>query len=71
MLEGKLIQKAKAFQTIICLGTRTGKVPIYSATKDLKGTSFFLPMPFDKTQELLDSIGTSHNLAPEVRVFIQ
>ena len=67
VLEGKLIQKGRAFQTIIRLGTHTGKVPIYSATKYLKGTSFFLPMPFDKTQEQLDSIGTPHDLASEVR----
>ena len=66
ILETQLIQKAKAFQTIIRLGTRTGKVPIYSATKAIKGTSFFLPMPFDKTQELLDSINMPQDLASQV-----
>jgi len=66
-LERQLIQKAKGFQTIIRLGTYTGKVPIYNATKALKGTSFFLPLPFDKTLETLESVGNpSRNLASEV-----
>jgi len=37
----QLIQRAKPFQTIIWLGTITGKVPVYNATKGLKGTVFF------------------------------
>ena len=41
----QLIQRAKPFQTIIRLGTYTGKVPIYNATEGLKGTMFFLPLP--------------------------
>ena len=66
IIERQLIQKAKAFQTIIRLGTCTGKVPIYNAPKALKGTSFFLPMPFDKTQATLDCIELRQDLASEV-----
>jgi len=74
VFEQQLIEKA---QTIIRLGTFTGKVPIYNATKALKETSIFLPMPFDKTQEMLDSIGMLqdfankvHNVLPNPHVFI-
>ena len=44
----QLVQRAKPFQTIIRLGTYTRKVPIYYATKGLKGTMFFLPFTFTK-----------------------
>ena len=53
----QLIQKAKPFQTIIRLGTYTGKVPIYNATKGLKGSMFFLPLPLQNTIDKLDTLG--------------
>ena len=55
----QLIQKAKPFQTIIQLGTYTGKVPIYNATKGLKGSMFFMPMPLplQNTIDKLDTLG--------------
>ena len=53
-------------QTIIHLGTYTGKVSIYNATKALKGTAFHLPMPFDKTQETLDAISMPQDLSSQV-----
>lgn len=49
----QLVQRAKPFQTIIRLGTYTGKVPIYNATKGLKGTMFFLPLPLQNTMKHL------------------
>lgn len=49
----QLVQRAKPFQTIIRLGTYTGKVPIYNATKELKGTMFFLPLPLQNTMKHL------------------
>ena len=70
ILERQLIQKTKAFPTIIRPGTYTSKVPIYSATNTIKGTSFFLPMPFDKTQALLDSINMPQDLASEVYIIL-
>ena len=53
----QLIQKAKPFQTIIRLGAYTGKVPIYNATKGLKGSMFFLPLPLQNTIDKLDTLG--------------
>ena len=41
----QLIKRAKCFQTVVRLGTYTDKVPIYDATKALKGATFFLPLP--------------------------
>ena len=53
----QLVQRAKPFQTIIRLGTYTEKVPIYNATKGLKGTMFFLPLPLQNTIETFDDLG--------------
>ena len=53
----QLVQRKKPFQTIIRLGTYTGKVPIYNATKGLKGTTFFLPLPLQNTIEAFDDWG--------------
>ena len=53
----QLVQRVKPFQTIIRLGTYTGKVPIYNATKGLKGTMFFLPLPLQNTIEAFDDLG--------------
>ena len=61
----QLVQRAKAFQTIIQLGTYTGKVPIYNATKGLKGTMFFLPLPMQNTLDQLDSLGIPKDLVHE------
>ena len=49
VLERQLIQRAKAFQMIVRLGTYTGKVPIYNALKAVKGSMFVLPLPMEKT----------------------
>jgi len=40
-LETQLIQRAKCFQTVVRLGTYTGKVPIYNALKLPKVPCFF------------------------------
>ena len=53
----QFVQRVKPFQTIIRLGTYTGKVPIYNATKGLKGTMFFLPLPLQNTIETFDDLG--------------
>ena len=52
-LNKQLIQLAKSFQTIVRLGTYTGKVPMYSSLKARKGTMFFLLLPMEKTLETL------------------
>ena len=56
-LESQLIQQAKCFQTIVRLGTYTGKVPIYNSLKAVKGTMFFLPLPLQNTLDCLDEVG--------------
>ena len=61
----QLVQRAKPFQTIIRLGTYTGKVPTYNATKGLKGTMFFLPLPLQNTIETFDDLGIPNDLMYE------
>ena len=61
----QLVQRVKPFQTIIRLGTYTGKVPIYNATKGLKGTMFFLPLPLQNTIEAFDDLGIPNDLMSE------
>jgi len=43
----------------------TGKVPIYNATKGLKGTMFFLPLPMQNTLDQLDSLRIPKGLVQE------
>ena len=61
----QLIQRAKCFQTVIRLGTYTGKVPIYNATRALKGTTFFLPLPVQDTIDKLNTVGLTEGISPE------
>ena len=58
-LSKQLIQRAKAFQTIVHLGTYTAKVPKYNSLKACKGTMFFLPLPLENTLETLGDIKQS------------
>ena len=50
-LSRQFIQRAKAYQTVVRLGTYTNKVPVYN-----KGNMFFLPLPIHKTMETLDDV---------------
>ena len=56
LLSRQLIQRAKCYQTIVRLGTYTGKVPIYNSLQACKGTMFFLPLPLNKTLETLNQV---------------
>ena len=58
-LSRQLIQRAKCYQTIVRLGTYSGKVPHYNSLKACSGTMFFLPLPMSKTLETLDQVGKS------------
>ena len=51
ILSRQLIQRVKCYQTIVRLGTYTGKVPTYNSLQACKGTMFFLPLPLNKTME--------------------
>jgi len=61
----QLIQRAKCFQILIRLGTYTSKVPIYNATKALKGATFFLPLPLQDTIDKLNTVGLPEYLSSE------
>ena len=50
---------------MIRLGTYTGKVPIYNATRALKGTTFFLPLPLQDTFDKLNTVGLTEGISPE------
>ena len=58
-LSTQLIQRAKCYQTVVRLGTFTGKVPIYNSLKVCKGTMFFLPFPLNKTLATLNEVEQS------------
>ena len=64
-LENQLIQRAKCFQTVVRLGTYTGKVPIYNCVKAVKGTMFFLPLPLQSTLDKLDEAGFRAHFSPD------
>ena len=51
-----MIQRAKAFQTVVRLGTYTSKGPAFNTFKACKGSIFFLPLPLSKTLETLGDV---------------
>ena len=69
-LSKQLIQRAKAFQAIIRLGTYTGKVPSYNSLKACKGTMFFLPMPLEKTLETIEEVANEALPDPELYIIV-
>ena len=72
-LSRQLIQCAKCYQTIVRLGTYTGKVPSYNSLKACKGTMFFLPLPLNKTLETIQEIQSSncpHITLPNPELYI-
>ena len=64
----QLVQCVKPFQTIIRLGTYTEKVPIYNATKGIKGTMFFLPLPLQNTIEAFDDLGINNLTSDDLQM---
>ncbi|KAJ8681499.1 hypothetical protein QAD02_017291 [Eretmocerus hayati] len=72
MFEKMLIQRAKAFQVLVKLGTVQKKnVPHYMKLDQVKGRTFHLPLPFEATLEKLcketDPINLNHELYILVR----
>ena len=55
-LSKQFIQLAKAYQTVVQLGTYTAKVPTYNSLKACKGSMLFLPLPLDKTLQTLEEV---------------
>ena len=68
-LSKQFIQRAKAFQTIVQLGTYSGKVPSCNALQACRGTMFYLPLPLNKTLETLSEIHDMVTL-PDPELFI-
>ena len=58
------MQRAKCYQTVVRLGTYTGKFPVYNSLKACEGTMFFLPLPFNKTTRLWNGWRTVAALYP-------
>jgi len=69
-LSRQFIQKAKAYQTVVRLGTYTHKVPAYNSLKACKGTMFFLPLPLEKTMATLDEVKQSELPNPELYIIV-
>ena len=69
-LSRQFIQRAKAYQTIIRLGTYSQKVPTYNSLKACKGNVFFLPLPLDKTLETLNKVGLDSLADPELYIIV-
>ena len=72
----QLIQRGKAFQAVVRLGTHTGKVnvPTYNSLKACKGTMFFLPLPLDKTLQTIEDVENSKDMdsvgLPDLELYI-
>ena len=65
LLSRQLIQRAKCYQTIVRLGTYTGKVPTYNSLQACKGTMLFLPLPLSKTLETLNKVNQHSSVLPD------
>ena len=66
----QLIQRTKCYQTVVRLGTYTGKVPIYNSLQACKGTMFFLPLPLNKTIETLNKVQQHTSVLPDPELYI-
>ena len=55
-LSRQLIQRTKAYQTVVRLGTYNNKVPVYHCLKACKGNIFFLPLLLEKTMATLEKV---------------
>ena len=70
LLSRQLIQRAKCYQTIVRLGTYTGKVPTYNSLQACKSTMFFLPLPLNKTIETLNNVEQHTSVLPDPELYI-
>ena len=67
----QFIQRAKAYQIVVQLGTYTAKVPMYNSLKACKGVMFFLPLPLEKTLDTFDEVDNNVSLAsPELYIIV-
>ena len=66
----QLIQGTKCFQTVVRLGTYTGKVPSYNSLNAIKGAMIHLPFPLEKTMATLDEAGIDSPKLPKPELYI-
>ena len=69
-LSRQFVQKSKAYQNVVRLGTCTHKVPTYNSLKACKGNMFFLPLPLEKTMATLDEVEESDLPNPELYIIV-
>ena len=69
LLSRQPIQRAKCYQTIVRLGTYSGKVPTYNSLQAYKGTTFFLPLPLNKTLETLNKVDQHSSILPDPELY--
>ena len=69
-LSRQFVQRVKAYQTVVRLGTYTHKVPIYNSLKACKGNMFFLPLPMANTMDTLEEVQKSHVTLPDPNLYI-
>ena len=72
-LSKQLIQRGKAFQAVVRLGTYTGKIPTYSSLKACNEAMFFLPLPLDRTLQTIEDVQSNASVAlpgPEIYVLV-
>ena len=68
-LSRQFIQRAKCYQTVVRLGTYTGKVPTYNSLKVY--TMFFFPLPLNKTLQTLDDVQNNPSVLPGPEIYIK
>lgn len=67
----QLIQRAKAFQTVVRLGTYSGNQPAYNSLQACRGIMFFLPLPLNNTFETVAGVeGTDSLPDPEIYIIV-
>ena len=69
-LSRQFIQRAKAYQTVVRLGTYTNKVPMYNSLKACKGNIFFLPLPMHKIMETLGDVEEAEEALSNPELYI-
>ena len=72
VLSMQLIQCTKCHQTVVRLGTYTGKVPTYNSLKACQSTMFFIPLPLNKTLDTLKEVKHSDiaNDLPDLELYV-
>ena len=68
-LSKQLIQRAKAFQTVVRLGTYSGNQPAHNSLQACKGIMFYLPLPLNKTFETVTGVEGNASL-PDPQLYV-